>query len=337
VKSALVIMSGGFGDALQQIPAVRALALRGGFETLNVLAPRAVIASRCLEGLELQLVDLDYVKGGSNKAYDWVVDLAGVPWSSTLLRRLDRVHDASHDFYTVPTGDGRQNAVWIDGEETPALFPDMSGLGEPEHRDLPAWTMSAQVIALILGERLDDWLTESELYWQSFWGSPIKVNECIPKFASEEYALLLPCGAPEKHAPIDIWSAALTWISPRFPDVRIALGPSEGPSVEAELRDAGYRASFIRASLSDLAAEICRASLVVANDCGPMHLAGVMGAPLLALFGPTNRNSWYPYRYPGSGSVQLGTRRSRYLRPQAHDWQESSGTVIAALEKAIER
>ncbi|MDY7000279.1 MAG: glycosyltransferase family 9 protein [Thermodesulfobacteriota bacterium] len=37
-----------------------------------------------------------------------------------------------------------------------------------------------------------------------------------------------------------------------------------------------------------------RARLVVGNDCGPMHLAGMLGLPGLVLFGPTSVRQWGP-------------------------------------------
>jgi heptosyltransferase-2 len=43
-----------------------------------------------------------------------------------------------------------------------------------------------------------------------------------------------------------------------------------------------------RTSLPELVALLSRCALVVAHDSGPMHLAGLAGAPVLALFGPTN-------------------------------------------------
>ncbi len=37
-----------------------------------------------------------------------------------------------------------------------------------------------------------------------------------------------------------------------------------------------------------------RAAMFVGNDGGPMHLAAVVGCPVLGLFGPTNPAVWGP-------------------------------------------
>lgn len=49
-----------------------------------------------------------------------------------------------------------------------------------------------------------------------------------------------------------------------------------------------------RTDLPTLAAVLARAHAVVANDSGAMHLAGAVGAPVVAVFGPTNEHQTAP-------------------------------------------
>lgn len=53
-----------------------------------------------------------------------------------------------------------------------------------------------------------------------------------------------------------------------------------------------------RTSLTQLVALIDRASLVIANDSGPMHIAAALNKPLITLFGPTNPIRTGPYGRP---------------------------------------
>ena len=49
-------------------------------------------------------------------------------------------------------------------------------------------------------------------------------------------------------------------------------------------------------TLKELAAILGRSSLVVTNDSGPMHIAAAMGAPVVAIFGPTNPRLQGPHQ-----------------------------------------
>lgn len=95
------------------------------------------------------------------------------------------------------------------------------------------------------------------------------------------------------------------WASKRWPSQRygelaerleqqygIVAVINRGPG-EKELDEAFRRANVIRARLFSggvlrLAAVLERASLVVGGDTGPLHLGAVLGAPVVALFGPTD-------------------------------------------------
>ncbi len=47
-------------------------------------------------------------------------------------------------------------------------------------------------------------------------------------------------------------------------------------------------------SLTELMTDLRAARTVVGADCGPMHLAGMLGTPGAALFGPTSPRQWAP-------------------------------------------
>ncbi len=51
---------------------------------------------------------------------------------------------------------------------------------------------------------------------------------------------------------------------------------------------------FTDLSLGELGALLVRSSLLVCNDSGPMHMAGALGVPLVALFGPSDPSIWAP-------------------------------------------
>ena len=70
----------------------------------------------------------------------------------------------------------------------------------------------------------------------------------------------------------------------------LVFGPAE---TESGLAAPG-RPAHRPASLADLEGLLLGARAAVGNDSGPMHLAGMLGVPGLALFGPTSSRQWGP-------------------------------------------
>ncbi len=81
-----------------------------------------------------------------------------------------------------------------------------------------------------------------------------------------------------------------------------------------------------RTNLLTLAALIQRAKLFVGVDSAPVHIAGAVGTPVVALFGPSGQKEWHPWQVPYRTIQRLawsccpcaqdgcaGTKRSRCL------------------------
>ena len=97
-----------------------------------------------------------------------------------------------------------------------------------------------------------------------------------------------------------------------------------------------------KTSISELAALLKRASMCVTNDSGPMHLAAALGAPLVAIFGPTDSLWVGPYGNP-EAVVRVGLECSPcYLRkvrecPFGHRCMKevTPAMVIDRIEKTL--
>lgn len=102
--------------------------------------------------------------------------------------------------------------------------------------------------------------------------------------AREEYAVIHPfSGSPKKNWPLARFQELARELERRMP-VHWCAGP-EDPPLDGAVR------------LDDLYALACwlsKASLYIGNDSGITHLAAAVGAPVLALFGPTNPAIWAP-------------------------------------------
>ena len=54
-----------------------------------------------------------------------------------------------------------------------------------------------------------------------------------------------------------------------------------------------------KTTIHETASLLERCSLFVGNDSGPMHIAAAVGTPVVAVFGPSNKEAWGPYTPPG--------------------------------------
>lgn len=92
-----------------------------------------------------------------------------------------------------------------------------------------------------------------------------------------------------------------------------------------------------RTSLSELAALLSRAQLMVTNDCACLHAAELMGVPTVAIFGPTDEKKYGP-RHPRSRVIRrhlVCAPCERAQCPYGHEcmeWVEADEVYAAAAE-----
>ena len=98
------------------------------------------------------------------------------------------------------------------------------------------------------------------------------------------FAVIHPfSGSPRKNWPLENFRNLARRIEIALP-VRWCAGPEDPPLPDAVRID----------DLYELACWLGSASLYVGNDSGVTHLAAAAGAPVLALFGPTDPEIWAP-------------------------------------------
>jgi ADP-heptose:LPS heptosyltransferase len=106
-----------------------------------------------------------------------------------------------------------------------------------------------------------------------------------------------------KRYPAERWSAIIAGLAARGFAVAIVGGPAEQDEARALGAAAGPRvAPAAPLPLKPLAALLGSSDLVIAGDTGPMHLAWAAGAPVIALYGPTDPVLNAPW---GEGHVVL--------------------------------
>lgn len=113
--------------------------------------------------------------------------------------------------------------------------------------------------------------------------------------APTQYAVLMP-GANwlTKQWPVERFAALVKPLRERFGIESVVAGGKDVTALAERIPEAINLAG--RTDLRQLVALLERASLVVANDSGPMHIAAAIGRPLVTPFGPTNPVRTGPYR-----------------------------------------
>ena len=97
-------------------------------------------------------------------------------------------------------------------------------------------------------------------------------------------------GRPDKRWPVERFARlAARLVEEAGATVLVVWGPSEEPAARAIVAAAPRGAlAAPPTGLGELCAVLRRASVVVAGDTGPLHLAAALGAPCVGLYGPTS-------------------------------------------------
>jgi hypothetical protein len=104
-------------------------------------------------------------------------------------------------------------------------------------------------------------------------------------------------GSSEKRWPLPLWRGLIGQLQVLLPDRSIRLIAGE---VENDRLTAAERAMFMSLggvflfTLEELADVLDSAGAYIGADSGPTHVAGAIGVPTIALFGPTDPELWAP-------------------------------------------
>ena len=163
---------------------------------------------------------------------------------------------------------------------------------------------------------------------------------------AEHYAVLAPTARwISKRWPADRWRELIENLQARGFDHVVVIGaPDEAEQVEAALP--GDRTGIVnlagQTSIAQTMAVIADASLLVAHDSAPLHIAAGFDRPCIGLYGPTDPNVVGPLGSRaivvggGPSAATNGGRAVRYRDPNLGDTIMRTITVEAVLD-AVDR
>jgi heptosyltransferase-2 len=116
------------------------------------------------------------------------------------------------------------------------------------------------------------------------------------------------------------YGSAKRWPPERFADVAAALSDRYEIAIFGSAREADMASEIVsllekrgvrncqnlagRTSIATLTAMIAGLDLIITNDSGPMHIAGALGIPIVAIFGSTNHIQTRPWRHDRTAIVR---------------------------------
>jgi len=147
---------------------------------------------------------------------------------------------------------------------------------EPTANDVPIWRQ---------------WTEGAQSICTPFTGALPRLEVDAPAAIAPGAVLLHPgSGSPEKNWPL----AHFIEVGRRLVALGHRVAWIRGPA-EADLDFIEPAAEVIeQPRVQTLAATLARSSLFIGNDSGVSHLAAAVGAPTLAIFGPTSPTVWRP-------------------------------------------
>ena len=103
-------------------------------------------------------------------------------------------------------------------------------------------------------------------------------------------------GSPDKCWPADRFADLAERLTAAGRPVRFVIGEVERDRWSTATVERLAAVAEVRqpATLTDLLHEVAAAAVFVGNDSGPAHLAGILGVPTVAVFGPTAPARWRP-------------------------------------------
>lgn len=215
--------------------------------------------------------------------YEWVLDYSGLLISTEFITKIRYVHLARIHF------DKEALRISLDGIAETSTEPFSERLKTIYgNDDLPSFMLEASLNAVVFKEDIASYVFEKN----DFPILKLKGNAGNQKRSNSVY-LVSGGTSKAKKWPIKNYFELYQKLETEGFSPAFILGGCEAFYLPL-IRERGMRFYFNK-DLTELAVLFNRAAFVVANDCGIMHLAAVLGTPTIAVFGPTNPACWFYY------------------------------------------
>jgi lipopolysaccharide heptosyltransferase I len=282
VSSFLIVRLGSLGDVVHGIPV--AAALRNAYPTSRVdwmVDPRYVELLDLVKGIDRRIpVDPRAIRKGEGRRkfratlremreadYDAVIDLQGLLKSAMLARSV-----RGRQTIGFPRKHLREPLARV-------FYTTAPDPGDAQH-------VIYKNLALLAPLKVED----RRLRFPLEIPQTATVTQIIERFAPEGYALINPGAAwPNKRWPPERFGEVAAAIARDFGWRSLVLwGPGEQELAHGVAEaSSGAAQPSPPTTIRDLVGIARHANMMISGDTGPLHIAGAVGTPLVALYGPT--------------------------------------------------
>lgn len=222
-----------------------------------------------------------------NLYFEWIIDLYSINKTQNIINKLiykNCIYRNPEDVLEIIV----QKDTTIKKFESPVF----NYKNDKCNYNDPIWLLEATLIAHVI--------KENYLNWKKYYFIPIlkfkNKNNSARKNIIKNNIFIFPCGSANiKRWPEENWiQLCNNLIKITSYNIHIIIGPKEN-GVYKKLTNISKIKVHLSMDLFEIAKKFYSCKLVIANDCGPMHLAANFGLPLIGIFGPTNPHCWFLY------------------------------------------
>jgi len=321
----LVLLPNGLGDAIQTLPVLQLFERLENTQTL-VIADKSVHALFLdLFGIRATFLTFDELTSGSLKLtrFDALLDFNGLNEPAfEELPQFSFHQTVSHTLFRDKKIKIGAPCIKVNGAKENSRYFNAVG-----YSPKPAWTQYHEMTLKLF----------PQLSIQTdFKGFPYRWPQLASQTKSSRSYGFIPCGSlKSKHWPISRYIELATILEDEGHKIHFYLGETERAYTEDISKKLIEPAFEINLNFHELAVRLQQHKMVIANDCGPMHIAAAIGCPLIAIFRDTLPQCWFPYA-KANQKVIGGHYHKVYRKPNSDTfWPEV--VKVKALADSLTR
>jgi ADP-heptose:LPS heptosyltransferase len=284
-KTNLVLLPNGLGDAIQTLPVLQLFERLENTQTVVIADKQVHALFLNIFGTRATFLTRDELTDGYLKRtrFDALLDFNGL--SEPAFEELPQYsfhQTVGHTLFRDKKIKKGAPCIKVNGVKVDSRYFNAVG-----YSPKPAWTHYHEMTLKLFPQLLIQ---------TDFKGFPYKWPQLASQTQTSQSYGFIPCGSlMSKHWPISRFIELATILEDEGHKIHFYLGETESAYADDISEKLIEPAIEINLNLQELAVSLQQHKMVIANDCGPMHIAAAIECPLIAIFRDTLPQCWFPY------------------------------------------